>query len=140
MELTISSQETSTILTYPNLIVIDNSTILGLERSDILDEFKEIYEFSNIEEIRNFILQNSYLIDILKEAPQHIYRTFGRAVKIELELHHDFEEAWDELFIVIKSPYSAEKAVELERKFFEEWFVHKMDDTKGKLDFTEEPL
>ena len=129
-----------TSLTYLNRIIFDNSTALGLERKDILDELKGIYEFLNIEEIRNFVLQNSYLVDILKEAPENIYRIFGRSIKLILELHSDPEEEWDELFIVIKSPYTAEKAVALERKLFNEWFVHIMDKVNNKLNFTEEPL
>jgi len=129
-----------TSLTYLNRIIFDNSTTLGLERKDIVDELKGIYEFSNIEEIRNFIMQNNYLVNILNEAPENIYRIFGRSIKLILELHSDPEEEWDELFIVIKSPYTAEKAVALERKLFNEWFVHIMDKVNNKLNFTEEPL
>lgn len=129
-----------TSLIYSNLIVIDNSTTLGLERKDILDELKGAYEFSNVEEIRNFIMQNNYLADILKEAPKNIYRIFGKSVKLILELHSDPEEEWDELFIVIKSPYNAKKAVALERKLFDEWFIHIMNKVNDKLNFTEEPL
>jgi len=129
-----------TSLTYLNRIIFDNSTTLGLERKDIVDELKGIYEFSNIEGIRNFIMQNNYLVNILNEAPENIYRIFGRSIKLILELHSDPEEEWDELFIVIKSPYTAEKAVALERKLFNEWFVHIMDKVNNKLNFTEEPL
>jgi len=129
-----------TSLTYLNRIIFDNSTTLGLERKDIVDELKGIYEFSNIEGIRNFIMQNNYLVNILNEAPENIYRIFGRSIKLILELHSDPEEEWDELFIVIKSQYTAEKAVALERKLFNEWFVHIMDKVNNKLNFTEEPL
>jgi len=129
-----------TSLTYPNRIIFDNSTTLELERKDILDELKGDYEFSNIEEIRNFIMQNNYLVNILNEAPENIYRIFGSGIKLILELQSDPEEEWDELFIVIKSPYTAEKAVALEKKLFDEWFIHIMNKVNNKLNFTEEPL
>jgi hypothetical protein len=132
--------EFDTSLTYPNLIIIDTSTTIGLERKDILDDLKRAYEFSNIEEIRNFIMQNNYLVNILNEALENIYRIFGRGIKLILELQSDPEEEWDELFIVIKSPYTAEKAVALERELFDEWFVHIIDKVSNKLNFTEEPL
>ncbi|MBI5166246.1 MAG: hypothetical protein HY998_00710 [candidate division NC10 bacterium] len=57
---------------------------------------------------------------ILKEGRERIISVFGENVKICLELHHDPEEGWDELFIVIKSAYSAEKAIELENRLAEE--------------------
>lgn len=129
----------NTSLTEPKLRG-NTSTNIGLERKDILDELKEIYEFSNIKEIRNFIMQNYDLVDILKEAPEHIYRIFGKDIKLILELHSDPEEDWDELFIVIKSSYSPQEAVEHERKLFNDWFVYIMDKLDNKLNFTEEPL
>jgi len=102
-------------------------------------ELENLYIFENFKEIKNFLLTNDYLIEILFEAPEHIYRIFGR-VSIHLELHHDPEEGWDELFIVIKSLYSAEEAIRLENRLAEEWFLDRMKDTKGKLNITEEPL
>lgn len=132
--------EFDTSLTYANLIVIDNSTTFGLERKEILDELKGAYEFSNVEEIRNFIMQNNYLVDILKEAPKNIYRIFGKSIKLILELQSDPEEDFEELFVVIKSSYSPQKAVELEKKLFDEWFVQIIDKVSNKLNFTEEPL
>jgi len=129
-----------TSLIYSNLIVIDNSTTLGLERKDILDELKGAYEFSNVEEIRNFIMQNNYLADILKEAPKNIYRIFGKSIKLILELHSDPEEDFEELFVVIKSPYAPQKARELMNELDRTWFLNIMDKTQGKLCITEEYL
>jgi len=114
--------------------------MLESERKDILDEIKGAYEFSNIEEIRNFVLQNNYLVDILKEAPEDIYRIFGKSIKLVLELHSDPEEEWDELFIVIKSPYAPQKARELMNELDRTWFLNIMDKTQGKLCITEEYL
>lgn len=105
----------------------------------LIGELEKLYIVDNPKEIKNFLLTNDHLIDILFEAPDHIYRIFGQ-VPIYLELHHDPEEGWDELFIVIKSTYSAEEAVKLENRLAEEWFLNRIKDTKGKLNITEEPL
>ena len=125
---------------FPKYGPVDETSVFFTNQNKV-KQLEEKYEFSNIEEIRKFIMQNGYLIDILYEAPENIYRVFGREnIKLVLELERDPEEGWDELFIVIKSLYNAKEAVELERKLFDEWFVHIMDKVNNKLNFTEEPF
>lgn len=104
----------------------------------LIGELENLYIFDN-PKIKNFLLSNDYLIEILFEAPRHIYRIFGQ-VPIHLELHHDPEEGWDELFAVIKSTYSPEEAISLENRLAEEWFLDKMKATQGRLNIIEEPL
>jgi len=106
---------------------------------DLIDYIENIYIFKNPEEIKMFLMSNDDLIQILLDAREHIQRVFGQ-VPIYLELHHDPEEEWDELFIVIKTNYSPEKAVEFENKLFEEWFIEIISKVSGRLNFTEEPL
>ena len=108
----------------------------------LLGQFKELeklYVFKNPKEIYGFVLSNDFLLDILFDAPDQISRIFGK-VTLVLELHRDPEEGWDELFIVIKSPYGVEEAIRLEDKLAEEWFLDRMHDTQGKLNITEEPI
>lgn len=64
----------------------------------------------------------------------------GQVVNIHLELHHDPEEGWDELFIVIRSPYPPAEAVRRENQLAAEWFLDRIKDTRGKLNIIEEPL
>jgi len=90
--------------------------------------------------IRKFLEENEYLYPILAEAPGKIFSVFGTDVKISLELHRDPEEDWEELFIIIKSHYATDEAVRLEKKLAEEWFLLRLQSTKGKLNITEEPL
>ena len=90
-------------------------------------------------EIINFIIEYN-LWGFLLEAPWEIRRVFGDDIVLELELHHDPEEGWDELFIVIKSAYSPEEAIKLENRLAEGWFLDRMKETRGKLNITEEPL
>lgn len=114
-------------------------TSITLQPQRLIRELEKLYTFDNPKEIKNFLLTNDYLIEILFEAPGYIYRIFGQ-VPIHLELHHDPEEGWDELFIVIKSAYSAEEAIRLENRLAEEWFLDRIKDTRGRLNITEEPL
>lgn len=114
-------------------------TSVTLKSQKLIKELEKNYTFVNTEEIMEFLLQNSYLIGILFEAPSCIYKYFG-FVPIHLELHCDPEEGWDELFIVIKSPFSSKEALEREDALVDNWFIHRMEDTKGNLNITEEPL
>ncbi|MFH1860843.1 MAG: hypothetical protein ABH870_07545 [bacterium] len=107
------------------------------------DEFTYLYQFYEVcnKEIIDFIGKYDFLLSILMEAPREIYRIFPRDdVKLELELHHDPEEDYDELFVVIKSPYSPLEARKLMDELDETWFLNIMNKTKNKLCITEEPL
>ncbi len=122
---------------YKGKVISENSIIL--QGMAPIRELENLYTLDNSKEIENFLLNNDYLIEILLEAPGHIYRIFGQ-VPIHLEHHRDPEEGWDELFIVIKSSYNAKEALELERKLAEEWFLTRLKDTRGQLNIIEEPL
>lgn len=104
-----------------------------------IDYIEKIYVLENSEEIKRFLVSNGDLIEILQAAPEHIYEIFGY-VPICLELHHDPEEGWDELFIVIKSSLSPKEAIKRNIELFEKWFIHVMDSVQVKLNITEEPL
>lgn len=106
------------------------------------DEIEVMYEIpeEHKENIRAFLEEHEYLSPILEEAKGKIASVFGKDVYLCLELHSDPEEAWNELFIVIGSEYSAAEAFRLENKLAEEWFLDRMEDTKGRLNIVEEPL
>ncbi len=115
----------------------ETSVILQLQR--LIRELENLYIFDNSKEIKNFLLTNDYLMKILFEAQGHICRIFGQ-VPIHLELHRDPEEGWEELFIVIKSPYPTSEARRRENQLVKEWFLDRMQATQGKLNIAEEPL
>ena len=106
---------------------------------NLIKYIEEIYILKNPNKIKSFLLSNQDLLPILLEAYEYIYEIFGK-VPLYLEIHHDPEEEWDELFIVIKTSFPPSKAVELERKFFNEWFIKVLDKVNGRLSFIEEPL
>ncbi len=127
-----------TVETYKEKEIIGENSIYILEQN-FIDYLENMYIFKNPVEIKRFLANNNDLIDILVFAPIYIYEIFGN-VPIYLELHHDLEEEWEELFIIIKTNNSPEEAFKLENELFEKWFIKILDKVEGRLNFTEEPL
>jgi len=107
----------------------------------LVEELEEIYIFVNPQKVRTFLLSesNKDLMPILKEAPEYIYRVFGR-VPVYLELHHDPDELWDELFITIKTSLPAEEAIKRQKELFDIWFSNIICMVGNRLNYMEEPL
>lgn len=89
------------------------------------------------EEVLQFIERHPCLAPLLLEAPQQIFSIFGKDAELTLELHKDPEEAYDELFVVIKTKRT--DAVELLEKL-DKWFLQIAKDVDNKLNFTVEGL
>ncbi|MCD6326954.1 hypothetical protein J7M28_05320 [bacterium] len=91
-------------------------------------------------QIQEFLQEQDFLYPILKEAKDQIVEVFGENVVVCLELFHDAEEGWDNLFIVIKTRLDADEAMRLEDKLVHNWFAQRLQDAGGKLNIIEEPL
>lgn len=116
---------------------------MSLYTENLEDGIENLYEISpnQREEIEKFLKKHDYLYPIIREAKEKINSVYGENIKTCIELHHDPEEGgWKELFIVIKSNHTPEEALRLENKLANEWFLDRMDDTKGRLNITGEPL
>lgn len=112
---------------------------LTLNYEEKIANLKAQFIITKPDQIRNFLLGNNYLLDILAEAPSIIWKVFGR-VPIYLEIDRDPEEGWEEMFITIRSPFPAQKAIKLESQLRKEWFLSRIEDTRGKLNIIEQPL
>lgn len=88
-------------------------------------------------EVWQFIEGHPSLLPPLCEAPEQIFSIFGRDTELKLELHKDPEEAYDELFVIIKTKRA--DAVELLEKL-DKWFLRVAKDANNKLNFTVEGL
>ncbi|MDI6792264.1 MAG: hypothetical protein QME81_05275 [bacterium] len=107
----------------------------------LLHQFYQFCQISDEEEVISFIIKYPFLLSILAEAPSKIYPIFPKDdIALHLELHHDPEEDFEELFVVIKSPYSPEKARKLMDELDETWFLDIINKTKNKFCITEESL
>ena len=112
---------------------------VSIKPPKLFKELERFYTLKNPKEINEFLLDNEFLFEILFEAPDQIFRVFGKTPLL-LELHRDPEEGWDELFVIIKSSFSVEESIRRENRLGKEWFLDKMPATKGKLNVVEEPL
>ena len=100
----------------------------------------DVYIFKQAKGIEPYLWNNRFLLDILFEAYEQIINIYGKSVELFLELHRDYEEDFEELFIVIKSSFSPTVAREMMDMLDETWFLDVIDKTQGKLCITEEPL
>jgi hypothetical protein len=121
---------------FPSFLVEETSIILKREKD--IEYLSQIYDFSDPHEIKGFLLRNHFLIDLVLEANEKISEFFGTDIKKALEITTDPDENFEELFIVIKSNYSAEKARTLLNSLMDEWFLDVIDRTRGLLNITEE--
>jgi hypothetical protein len=99
-----------------------------------------MYAFKQTKEIDSYLWNNKFMLDILFEAYVQIMNIFGKNIDLQLELHRDYEEDFEELFIVIKSFLKPNVMLALMDKLDDEWFLGAMDATRGKLNITVEPL
>ena len=87
-------------------------------------ELENLYIFENYKEIKNFLVTNDFLIEILFEAHKQIKRVFGEhIVEICLEHDRDPEEDFEGLSAIVKTNLSPELSLDLLDKFDEEWFL-----------------
>lgn len=122
----------------PQRNIVETSAILQ-EIGDI-DLLKEVYFFQQTKEIKTYLWNNRFLLDILFEAYEQIINVFGKSIELHLDMHRDYEEDFEELFIVVKSAFPVSVARELMDKLDETWFLDTLGKTQGKLCITEEPL
>ncbi|NSW77585.1 MAG: hypothetical protein HPY54_00940 [Chthonomonadetes bacterium] len=113
-------------------------TSVTVKQQKAIRQIEQLYdEIENVDEVRRFLERDTFLVDILQEAPARVREFFGD-VPIGLTIHHDPEEGWDELFIVIKSPYSPHETLMRDEALFREWFAYRLGGAQGKLNITEE--
>ena len=97
-----------------------------------------LFTLTKQREVKAFLLNHDYLIEVLREAYRQIRQTFGKAVELYLELHHDPEEDFEELFVIVKGIYNPEEALNLLDNLDNRWFLDVLDKTEGNLNITVE--
>jgi len=107
---------------------------------EILDNLTEVYEIPNLNEVEKFIAQTPDLNSILEDAPIYIDKIFGEDNNKILEIHSDPEAEWDELFLIIQTPYSPQENIMLEKKLFDSWFVNISNRINNKFNFIAESV
>ena len=67
-------------------------------------------------------------------------KIFGESIKIDLRVHFDPEEDYEELFVVLKTSLKPEEALSRLDVLDDEWFINVVDKTGGFLNVTEEVI
>jgi hypothetical protein len=95
-----------------------------------LDEF---YQFRNHSEVKNYLSQNSFLVNVLLEPLAKIRNYFGQDTQIALEVVCDPEDGDTKQFAFILTPLSAQDALARRDQLDEEWWLEASGRAQGKL-------
>lgn len=106
-------------------------TALSGEDSDALSS---LYHLEEPDLIAEFIQPNSFLVELLAEAPRHVHSVFGTDTDLALQLSQDPEDADShQLFINILTTLSAQDAFPLLERLDDEWWLDVSNRADGKL-------
>jgi len=102
---------------------------------DILRKLRGKYKLSNPSKLLSFFEKNSYLIPVVIEAYEELKERFP-SEKLVLEVVSDSEDdSCDELFAYINTSLPVEEALQKLDDLDEQWFLNKLDETKGLFNF-----
>lgn len=92
--------------------------------SNLLSEVLERFEFTNRDEVLQFLERNEFLIALLLESEEKIRAEFNNRVHLILQVVRDPESDHDdELFLIIKTTLSPEEAGESLERFDKNWWI-----------------
>lgn len=111
---------------------VESSLFLKLQKT--IEQLEDFYTLENAVDVKKFLWTHERLIDILSEAHRRIKKIFGEVANLSLELHHDPEEDFEGLFIIIKTNLSPEESLDLLDKFDEEWWLDVDDEVRKILE------
>jgi len=81
------------------------------------------YEIINPKEVGEFIGNNVFLLDLLKEIPAEIRKRFGKKQKLVLQFVLDPEDpTWHRIHVLIPTKLEFKKAFTAMERFDEEWW------------------
>lgn len=98
------------------------------------DALSSLYHLEEPDLIAEFVQQNSFLVELLAEAPRHLNSVFGADTELALQLSQDPEDVDSrELFINILTTLSAQDAFPLLERLDDEWWLDVSGRVDGKL-------
>ena len=91
-------------------------------------------------EAERYLRDNPDLLPVIEKGKQIARQVLG-SFDLELDVHTDPEEGWDELFLIFRvEGRTVEETVQLEEQLFDAWFVKYMDQVAGRLNFSVEDV
>lgn len=92
------------------------------------------YEIRNPSKVAEFLSENLFLLDLLKEIPAQIRKVFGKKQNLKLEFFLDPEDPnYHRLSIGIPTKTEAEKSSSLLKKFDENWWFINERKSRSKI-------
>jgi hypothetical protein len=92
------------------------------------------YEIRNPSKVAEFLSENLFLLDLLKEVPTQIREVFGDEQNLKLEFFLDPEDAnYHRLSIGIPTKVNAKKSSSLLQKFDEDWWFANERKSRSKI-------
>jgi hypothetical protein len=95
------------------------------------------YIIENPKEVADFIGDNLFLLEILEEIPNKIYRYFGNNQNLALKVSSepDFPDS-KELWVSVLTKLSAQESRQMMDNFDENWWLENLDRADCKLNIT----
>lgn len=92
------------------------------------------YEIRNPSKVAEFLSENLFLLDLLKEIPAQLRKVFGKKQSLKLEFFLDPEDAnYHRLSIGIPTKTEAGKSSSLLQKFDENWWFANERKSRSKI-------
>lgn len=92
------------------------------------------YEIRNPSKVAEFLGENLFLLDLLKEIPHKLSKFFGRSVKLAVELVAEPEmPSSKEIFVIVLTKKDAKEARAKMDEFDQKWWLENIDKANCKL-------
>ncbi len=110
---------------------------IGPDLEAALVKIEQLYKLREPEEVREFLAENSQLIETLIEAYPRLEAKFGPKTEVALELFYDQEDnaPEPELFALVRTQLKADEAVDRLYSLFREWFLEQASSVRRSLSF-----
>jgi hypothetical protein len=93
-----------------------------------------LYQIEDSEAVTEFLVQNTFLYDLLVEAHGKIVEFFGEDADVHLEVYEDPDFVCDrKLYAVIVTPLAAKDAIPLQKRLDDAWWLNNLMRACGKF-------
>lgn len=97
------------------------------------------YEIRNPSKVAEFLSENLFLLDLLKEIPEQIRKYFGDEQKLILEFFWNPEDpTWHQLHVLVPTKLSVDETFSVMGKFDEGWWLDNFARADMKLQILKE--
>lgn len=97
------------------------------------------YEIRNPSKVAEFLSENLFLLDLLKEIPTQIRKVFGKRQNLALEFFWNPEDpTWHQIHVLVPTKLSVDEAFSEMEKFDNAWWLENFGRANMKLQILKE--